>query len=93
MTASGRRLRGSYDTLPSGATAFAVIDPFAGSCNSLYWILRYVRDARGIAFELDPSAFAMTKHTVASLDGRAILDPVSIKISILCSVHNFCHSA
>jgi hypothetical protein len=27
-----------------------------------------VRDARGIAFELDSSVFAMTKHTIASLE-------------------------
>ncbi|WP_439400147.1 hypothetical protein ACRQ5Q_41860 (plasmid) [Bradyrhizobium sp. PMVTL-01] len=32
-----------------------VVDPFAGSCNTLYWIWRHVPRARGIAFEFRPS--------------------------------------
>jgi len=30
-------------------TQFVVIDPFAGSCNTLYWILRHVHRSAGIA--------------------------------------------
>lgn len=37
-------------SLPSG-TRWLVLDPFAGSCNTLYWILRHVSTSRGIAFE------------------------------------------
>jgi hypothetical protein len=48
-----------------GAT---VIDPFAGSCNSLYWILRHLPGAQGVAFEKDPTIFAMTKANIAVLD-------------------------
>ncbi len=50
------------------AAGYMVIDPFAGSCNSLYWILRHVPTARGIAFEVDPTIFAMTKANIASLE-------------------------
>jgi hypothetical protein len=46
-----------------------VIDPFAGSCNSLFWILRHLPTARGIAFEMDPTIFALTKANIAALDG------------------------
>jgi 16S rRNA G966 N2-methylase RsmD len=52
----------------SSATKFTVIDPFAGSCNSLYWILRLVRNSRGIAFEIDKSVFEATKKNLSSLD-------------------------
>jgi hypothetical protein len=45
-----------------------VFDPFAGSCNSLYWILRRVRNSKGIACELDRTIFDMTKRNLASLD-------------------------
>jgi hypothetical protein len=35
-----------------GTRAIGVVDPFAGSCNGLYAILRYLPDARGIGFEV-----------------------------------------
>ena len=47
---------------------FAVIDPFAGSCNGLGWILRHVRNAQGIGFELDGTIFDMTRRNLALLD-------------------------
>jgi hypothetical protein len=47
---------------------FVVIDPFAGSCNTLYWILRHLLNSRGVAFELDPQVFDLTKHNIARLD-------------------------
>ncbi len=50
------------------ATKFVVMDPFAGSCNSLYWLLRHVQGECGIAFELDPLIFGMTKRNLAALD-------------------------
>lgn len=45
-----------------------VIDPFAGSCNTLYWILRHVQGAQGIAFEFDQTIFDITGHNIAALD-------------------------
>lgn len=47
---------------------FVVIDPFAGSCNTLHWILRYLPNSRGVAFELDPQVFELTKRNIARLD-------------------------
>src|SRR5262245_34822211 len=49
-------------------TVFTVIDPFAGSCNTLYWILRHVPQSTGIAFELDPQIYALTRRNIAGLD-------------------------
>jgi hypothetical protein len=49
-------------------TSFVVLDPFAGSGNCLYWILRHVPGARGIGFELDSTIFELTKHNIVSLE-------------------------
>jgi hypothetical protein len=54
------------DTAP--ATTFVVIDPFAGSCNSLFWILGNVRNSKGLGFEMDQTIFDMTKRNISSLD-------------------------
>jgi hypothetical protein len=50
-----------------------VIDPFAGSCNTLFWILRYLSNAEGIAFESDPQVFELTHRNLAILDQRVEL--------------------
>jgi hypothetical protein len=47
---------------------FTVIDPFAGSCNTLYWILRHVPRSTGIAFEFDQQICELTRHNIAGLD-------------------------
>jgi hypothetical protein len=50
------------------ATAGAwMIDPFAGSGNTLYWLLRHLPGARGLGFELDASVFQLTRRNVAAL--------------------------
>jgi hypothetical protein len=49
---------------------FSVIDPFAGSCNTLYWILRHLPNAEGLAFEVDPLVFKLSKSNIALLDRR-----------------------
>jgi len=49
-------------------TTFTVIDPFAGSCNTLYWILRHVPRSTGIAYELDRQVYDLTKHNIRGLD-------------------------
>jgi hypothetical protein len=55
--------------LPS-LTSFVVIDPFAGSCNTLYWILKHVPNSEGIAFELDPQVYELSKRNIAGLDKK-----------------------
>jgi hypothetical protein len=50
------------------STPYVVIDPFAGSCNTLYWILKHVPKSEGIAFELDPQAYELSKRNIAHLD-------------------------
>jgi len=50
---------------PSGGTL--VIDLFAGSGNTLYWMLRHQPSARGLGFELDPAVFDLTRRNLAIL--------------------------
>jgi hypothetical protein len=49
---------------------YVVIDPFAGSCNTLYWILRHVPNSEGIAFELDPQVYELSQRNTAHLDRK-----------------------
>jgi predicted RNA methylase len=58
----------SVAALMSPQAEFVVIDPFAGSCNTLYWILRHVPNSSGLAFELDPQVFELSKRNIAELD-------------------------
>src|SRR5215218_358859 len=53
-------------TAPPGS-AFGVVDPFAGSCNALYSILRRLPGAEGIGFEAERAIFEMTTRNIASL--------------------------
>jgi hypothetical protein len=48
-----------------------VVDPFAGSCNTLYWLLRHLPGARAIGFELDAEVFRLSQQNLAAL-GLAI---------------------
>lgn len=45
-----------------------VVDPFAGSGNTIYWILRQVPRSIGVAFEVDPQVYALTRRNLAGLD-------------------------
>jgi hypothetical protein len=47
-----------------------VIDPFAGSCNTLFWILRHLPNSEGMAFESDPQVFDLTHRNLAILGQR-----------------------
>jgi hypothetical protein len=49
---------------------WVVIDPFAGSCNTLFWILRHVPKSDGIAFESDLQVFELTRRNLAVLDQK-----------------------
>jgi 16S rRNA G966 N2-methylase RsmD len=44
-----------------------VIDPFAGSGNTLYWILHHLPQAQGLGFELDQQVFQVTKRNLSIL--------------------------
>jgi len=44
-----------------------VIDPFAGSCNTLFWILRHLPNSEGVAFESDPQVFELTHRNLGAL--------------------------
>jgi hypothetical protein len=49
-------------------TPFTVVDPFAGSCNTLYWILPYVPNSQGLACEFDRQVYEVTKCNIAGLN-------------------------
>jgi hypothetical protein len=44
-----------------------VVDPFAGSGNTLYWLLRHLPTARGVGFESDTGVFRLTQQNMAAL--------------------------
>jgi hypothetical protein len=45
-----------------------VVDPFTGSGNTLYWMLRHLPGAHGLGFELDPMVFQLTSRNLAILN-------------------------
>jgi hypothetical protein len=62
----GRDIAGTASRLRT-AKKFLVIDPFAGSCNTLFWILKHLPNSQAIAFESDPQVFKLTERNVATL--------------------------
>jgi hypothetical protein len=52
----------------TGALKVGVIDPFAGSCNGLYCMLRHLPDATGIGFEVEQSVYDLTMRNIAHLN-------------------------
>src|SRR5262245_43079280 len=64
--AIGRDVALTLATAPRPAGVF-VIDPFAGSGNTLYWLLRHLPGARGLGLELDPNVFKLAKQNLAAL--------------------------
>jgi len=64
--AIGRDVALTLATAPRPAGVF-VIDPFAGSGNTLYWLLRHLPGARGLGLELDTQVFQLTKQNLATL--------------------------
>ena len=45
-----------------------VVDPFAGSCNGLYAILRHLPGSKGIGFEVERAVFDLTTRNIAHLN-------------------------
>lgn len=50
------------------SSGMLVVDPFAGSANTLYWLLRHLPRARGIGFESDTGIFGLTRKNIAALE-------------------------
>jgi len=44
-----------------------VVDPFVGSGNTLYWILRHLPGSSGLGFELDRDVYGLTKRNLSIL--------------------------
>ena len=51
----------------SGKRPIGVVDPFAGSCNGLYAIVRHLPGSKGIGFEVEPTVFDLTSRNIAHL--------------------------
>lgn len=68
----GRDVANVAASLPAH-TRFTAIDPFAGSCNTLYWILRHIPHSVGIAFEADPQVCGLTRRNVKELNLAIVL--------------------
>jgi hypothetical protein len=78
----GQDIARTIAALSSGLTV-GVVDPFAGSCNALFSILRHLTDAEGLGFEQDETIFEMSTNNIALLgipirlalgDYRSLLD-------------------
>ena len=52
------------------SNGFVVIDPFAGSCNTLFWILRHLPSSEGIGFDSDPQVVDLTRRNLTVLGQR-----------------------
>jgi hypothetical protein len=48
-------------------TRTLVVDPFTGSGNTLYWLLRHLPGALGIGLESDAGVFRLTRQNMAAL--------------------------
>ena len=61
----GRDVASVARPLPSDH--FVAMDLFAGSCNTLFWILRHLPNSEGIAFESDSQVFELTSRNLAKV--------------------------
>jgi 16S rRNA G966 N2-methylase RsmD len=51
----------------AAAETIVVLDPFAGSCNTLFWIARHLRATRAVGFELDGGVYESTRRNLSVL--------------------------
>ena len=49
----------------SSRSGVVLIDPFAGSCNTLFWMLAYLPGCRAVGFELDAGVCELTARSLA----------------------------
>jgi hypothetical protein len=64
--AIGKDVAGVAAMAPQKSRAL-VVDPFAGSGNTLYWLQRHLPGARGLGFESDAGVFRLTRQNIAAL--------------------------
>jgi hypothetical protein len=64
--AIGRDTAAAAQSLPA-TPGITVIDPFVGSGNTLYWILRHLPQAHGLGFELDRVVYQLTERNLSIL--------------------------
>jgi hypothetical protein len=48
-------------------SARIIVDPFAGSANTLYWIQRHIPGSEAVGFELDDDVFETTRRNISIL--------------------------
>ena len=65
-----------------------VIDPFAGSCNGLYSIVRHLPGSKGIGFEVEPAVFELTISNIRHLDAPIELINGSYKTLVGSKKHS-----
>jgi hypothetical protein len=62
----GRDVAATVASAPHAA-GMLVVDLFAGSGNTLYWLLRHLTGAKGLGFELDANVFRLTRQNITAL--------------------------
>jgi 16S rRNA G966 N2-methylase RsmD len=73
--------------LTSGKRPIGVVDPFAGSCNGLYSIVRHLPGSKGIGFEIELTVFDLTTRNIAHLKAPIELVHGSYKNLIASKKH------
>jgi hypothetical protein len=51
-----------------------VVDPFAGSGNTLYWTVRHLPACRGVGFELDDAVFEATRQNLSIVGANVAVE-------------------
>src|SRR5215472_15971954 len=64
--AIGRDIAADAATAPSSGRPM-IVDPFAGSGNTLHWITRHMPSAQAIGFELDQAVFGVSRQNLERL--------------------------
>jgi hypothetical protein len=65
--AIGRDVARVASAMAPAASAPLIVDPFVGSANTLFWLIRHVPQARGLGFELDDGVFQLSRQNMAVL--------------------------
>src|SRR5689334_19774772 len=54
--------------LPQPQQPILLLDPFAGSANTLYWLQRRLPGSQAVGFELEPTIFELTQRNLSLLE-------------------------
>jgi hypothetical protein len=60
----------------------AVIDPFAGSGNTLFWLQRHLAATNAVGFELENGVFELTRQNLAIVDSSIALHHVDYRAGV-----------